>query len=128
MSVTRDEKMYMAVAAGVGGLLALALTVWASPSALAFDTPAACEEITSRIAGIARSRFKSLPEDALVPFREAGPVGAGLALVAALLGEHGCGLAGVAGSWRGRVGQQTSLVLTQLCGGVRECVLSGGHC
>lgn len=84
--IGHDEKLYMSIAAVLGGIVSFSLLVWASHS-VAFDTAAACLELTSRISALVRSRIKTLPTDALVPFKEAGPVGAGLSIMAALLGE-----------------------------------------
>jgi hypothetical protein len=85
--IGKDEKVYVAGAAMVGAVAALCLLVWVTPGTLAFNIPAASEELTLRIAAVVRERIKSLPADALQPVSEAGPMGTVLALIGGVLGE-----------------------------------------
>jgi len=87
--ISKDEKMYMGAAALLGAVVCYALLVWVPPQALAFHAAAASEEATSRMALLVRSRFKTLPAAELQPIKEAGPLGAALAVVGGALSEQG---------------------------------------
>lgn len=85
--ISNDEKMYMAAAALLGAVVSYALLVWVPPQALAFQAAAASEEMTSRMAALVRARFKDVPLTELQPIKEAGPLGAALAMVGGALSE-----------------------------------------
>lgn len=102
--ISKDEKMYMVAGALLGAVVCYALLVWVPPQALAFHAAAASEEATSRMALLVRSRFKNLPAAELQPIKDAGPLGAALAVVGGALskeeGEGGRGCSkGVTVMW-----------------------------
>jgi hypothetical protein len=77
----------MTAAAVVGAITAFCLLVWVGPPALAIDVSAASEELTSRVAAIARAKLRHLPPNELQPITERGPLGTVLALVGGVMGE-----------------------------------------
>jgi hypothetical protein len=86
--IAGEEKMYMTGAAVAGAIAAFCLLVWVGPPALAINLSAASEELTLRIAAMARAKLKNLPPHELQPVTEPGPMGTVLALVGGVLGER----------------------------------------